>query len=240
MVVFNISAFLQALIIVIILGIFYLVGFNSFFEGNGILQMYFIHLVVAFTYKAGMKGRLFWIIPTWLISLCFVLMAVMLFSNTGMNETVFKLIKGLNYFIILFLAYRMIFGLNADFVKEFRNANLVLKNINKTEEYFEQNKKEFWIQISHTFVYPNRFFLYGYPAYKIIFRNSVTQQDFAEHYRMLIDLIKDRLTILSNRAKLGSLSFAVDNYLKTGEYSHSSNSLKNIAEVIDLENKATT
>ncbi|WP_298155150.1 hypothetical protein [Flavobacterium sp.] len=235
MVVFNIYAFTQAILVGLLLGLFYLVGWDN---DSGLLQMYLVYFLVAITYRSGMKGRLFWIIPTWLIALGFVFVFIGGYSNNSISPTLFRIVKILNYLFAMFLGYRMIFGLNAAFVKQYYQANLTLKNINSTDDYFVSNKKEFWAQVSHTFVYPNRFFLYVYPAYKLIFRGSVTKDDFIQHYDMLIHLIENRLVIPSNRHKLAGLSREIDRYNATSAYSHPSNALRNIAEVIDTENKA--
>lgn len=240
MVVFNIYAFLQALILALILGVFYLVGFDSFFEGHGFWQLYFIHFVVAFTYRAGLKGRLFWIVPTWLITVVLLLFLNIDFHNDGMNPMWFNCLKFFNIAFPLYLAYRMIFGLDADFVKEFRKAQLVLQNINTTEEYFQNNKKEFWILISHTFVVPNRLYLHSYWLHKLIFNASVPQTEFVEHYLTLIHLIRDRLSVASNKTELLRFDYNLSQFKQNGTYTHENDSLKKLAAAIDLEVKAVS
>lgn len=238
MVVFNIYAFMQALILALILGLFYLVGFDSFFEGKGFWQLYFIHFIVAFTYRAGMKGRLFWIIPTWLITIVLLLIINIDFHNDGMNPMWFNCLKFFNIAFPLYLAYRMIFGLDADFVKEFRKAQMVLQNINKTDDYFQNNKKEFWILISHTFVQPNQLYLYTYSLHKLIFKDSIPQSEFVEHYLTLIHLIRDRLSVESNKTELLRFDYTLSQFKQNGTYDHDSGSFKKLAAVIDLEVKA--
>ncbi|HLP65824.1 hypothetical protein [Flavobacterium sp.] len=236
MIVFNTGALAQSILLALIFGLFYLVGFDSFFEGTGLWQSYFIHLVVAFTYRVGLKGKLFWIIPTWLISLGLIVFANTQFHNDGMNNFLFQFLKVFNYVFPVLLAIRMILKLNSDFEAEFKKANLLLVNMNKTDAFFDEYKKEFWIQISHTFVYLNWVFLNFYSLYKIIFKNSITQDQFFNHYKLLIETMKNRVSIEKYKNKLEFYENEINGYFEKGQGVSSSDCLKVIAEVIETEN----
>src|SRR4051812_30067434 len=107
MIVFNIYAFFQALLVCVVLFIFHLLGINNFDGGNGIWKMYIVHFVVALSYKSGLRGTLFFVIPTWAVSLIAVLVTVASYENlNGMNETTFTAIKVINYVFIFILAFR--------------------------------------------------------------------------------------------------------------------------------------
>lgn len=232
MVVFNIYALFQAIILGIIVGIIYLINPNA----ESIWVAYIPFFAIILTYKAGIKGKLFWIIPTWLIVV--VAMFIYVRQHFTENNISDKIYIALNYIILLYTTFKMIFDASLSFKKDFQTADLILKNINKTDSYFENSKKEFWAQITHTFVRPSFFYKNFTSIYNTIFRTSISKREFINHYLLLIETIKNRLSITSNFEKI----LRVESYLKSNQRDEDTSLdfdfLDRLAEIIDMEVKS--
>lgn len=231
MVVFNISALGQGLILALVFGVFYL--FNISIDKTSIWLVYIPFFTVILTYKAGLKGKLFWIVPTWLIAVVamFIFLKVHFHEDTTSNS----IYIALNYILLLYIIYRMFFDDSRTFKKDFLKADLVLKNINKTEDYYENNKKEFWAQISHTFVRPSFFYKKLNSLYNLVFRTNISQKEFVRHNLLLVQTIKNRLSLSSNTDKISG----VESFLQRNKEGSNLNYdfLEELAKIIDYEVK---
>lgn len=243
MIVFNGNAVIQAIILALLGLLGYFLGIERFFDSFGdksgsIVGFYCIYAILYSTEIMGIKGKLFWI-PTWFLWLVFIFLFNLGYqSYFDPEDNLFnKIFHICNYFIPILLFYGMIRKLHNQFVSNFKNAHLVLANINKTDAWYENNKKQFWIELSHAFVRPGFVFLQFYPLYRFLFGNVITQEAFLEHYENLIALIKKRMTTSMNVAELNAFSMDIDNFKQTKSYSHSSGNLNAVAKVIDAENQ---
>ncbi|WP_298140256.1 hypothetical protein [Flavobacterium sp.] len=229
MVVFNINALLQAIILGLIVGIIYLINPDA----ESIWVAYIPFFAVILTYSSGLKGKLFWIIPTWLIAVgtMFVFLKEHFHEDTTSNSIYIIL----NYIMLLYVSYRMFFADSRAFKKDFLKADLVLKNMNKTDDYFENNKKEFWAQISHTFVRPSFFYKKLNSVYNFVFRTNISQKEFVKHNLFLVQTIKNRLSLSSNTDRI----IGIESFLQRNKEGHDLNYdfLEELAKIIDYEVK---
>lgn len=232
MIVFNINALVQVIFLAIVFGIIYLINPNA----QSIWFAYIPFFTVILTYKAGIKGKFFWIIPTWLVAVVIMFIYVKQhFTEDGIPD---KIYTTLNYIMLVYITIKMFFDASLAFKKEFQTADLILKNINKTDIYFENNKKEFWAQITHTFVRPSFFYKNFTSIYNTVFRTTISKIEFINHYLLLIETIKNRLSISSSLEKIER----IESYLQSSQKDEGINLdygfLNRLAEVIDLEVKS--
>lgn len=229
MIVFNLSALMQGIILALVFGAFYLLNIDI--TKTSIWLVYIPFFTVILTYSSGMKGKLFWIVPTWLVAV--VTMFVFIKQHFSEDTTSNSIYIVLNYILLLYISYRMFFADSRAFKKDFLTADLVLKNLNKTDEYYENNQKEFWAQISHTFVRPSFFYKKLNSIYNFVFRTNISKKDFVRHNLLLVQTIKNRLSLPSNTDKINSIeSFLGRNREGNGlTYDF----LDDLAKIIDYE-----
>ena len=244
-IVFNMYAVLQALIIAAIGALIYFTGFDRWIDSTSvasktvhIISLYFIYWILSSMDKRGIKGQLFWF-PTWFLCLAFI-MCVNAWDYDGDAHKGFwwQAFTVFNYVFPIYLGYRMFKILDAIFIAKFREANSVLTHMPKTDEYFEANKKAFWAQVSHTFVFPSNAFLFFYPIYHFLYRNSITKKEFVAHYHLLLETLKGKAASERNQTTLAKFWKQLDESIKTNNYYHEFSSLQNLAYVINSEHDA--
>lgn len=234
MIVFNTHAFYQAIVLAAGIYIAYLLKLDDFLSHKisdwiAILAMcYIAFFFLCYTELKGIKGKVFWT-PTWFI---FTLIIIVY----GFLKIEYIYLKYINLLLAVYLLYFYLKKFNMKFIEDFSKANTALNTLNTNEQLFINNKKEFWRQLSHAFIFPSNIFLFLHPVYKKVFKNSVSQEFFINHYFMFTNLIADKATKNYSRKDIRKFHASLEQYFKTGKYTHRLGSLTNLARIIDYEN----
>lgn len=239
MIVFNISALGQAIVIFLLvflcewMGIRHLLPFAQ--SVNDWLFMCFLYWIVAITYRAGVKGKVFWV-PTWIWGLGFLWLVGRLNgfydAEPGFWLATFKVFT---FVFPLFLGLVMVRRTDLKFYAQFAYARQSLANLNKTDAAYDMDKAAFWAGISHTFVWPSASFRFAYPLYKRVNTLVVAPEELAEHYKEVAHCIAPRVTRPENRMAMEQMEQRLAQSARFGEINL--DAIRKIAQVIDSENQ---
>jgi hypothetical protein len=185
MVVFNIAAIAQLLIIVILVGllhvIFGLFGFdliNHFGKRTGLVDGLLIVTYLAFYIDVrGLKGKLFWT-PVWLLTLFATILFVLNPSFVGYSAYT---LSGL--ILVPFVFWWMV---RRNILSKWGRAKNVMAEIDQMGPSRVENEK-FWMYLSGTYYKPGWLYFKGYDVWKFLFGGVLSKEDVAEHYLKLVN-----------------------------------------------------
>ena len=120
---------------------------NIGIDKASIWLVYIPFFTVILTYSAGLKGKLFWIVPTWLVAVG--LMVVFLKEHFYEDTTSNSILHCPKLYTITLRFLSNVFADSRAFKKDFLKADLVLKNMNKTDDYYETIKKSSGLNIAY-------------------------------------------------------------------------------------------
>ncbi|NUY80786.1 hypothetical protein HUK80_07775 [Flavobacterium sp. MAH-1] len=244
-VIFNMAALGQAIIIGIVVLLMYWTGLGDFFDRvspftqkvNSLIALYFIYWLIAATYRSGIKGKLFWI-PTWILALVVLwFVGVMVHDGEaipGFWNTMFQIFC---FAYPIFLGVKMIRRQDAKFLAQFHYARTTLLNLNKTDDAYENNKASFWAGISHAFVWPTSNYRYAHSIYEKINGQQVTKHELNEHFALLAQTIESRVTRPENTVRIAEVRPRFEMAVRSGNYNFEDGSIKQMAKIIDSENQ---
>ncbi len=231
MIVFNIHAIIQLVIIFLALLVCHVVCLpfgvdlieavgRSNNETNALI---FVAIIAMYTDIKGIKGRLFWI-PIWIIALALILFVnnsrFMMGHSTNANLVVLLLV--LLYFAFSWLHY----------AKRLRNAKMVLELLANQNPAL--SPVEYWNLVETAYYQPPFLFLKAYSLWQLIREPVFSGQDFVEHYGKLLDLQAFRdITLEPYDEWIRELKTKLNNTTDFSRYQDPERDLKRIAQIID-------
>ena len=242
MIIYNGSAFIQAL-----LGVFLLIGIHYFCsfvgidfdlsETNNLPDLFLIFTLFAtFTDARGLKGKVFFL-PTWIVSLLITVLVFITFSQ-GSDEANLTTVQ-YSVYITLFIAIPFIHGRVTGNVlrKSWEEKQAYLAQLKAKFDANEIEPAAFWLMASHVFHNPSLFFLKAYPVWKVIHWNPIDSRDFISFYQDFINMMNfDEIDSKFVKGKVLALSDALNNATSLSDYSHPSNAFAKLAQAIDIMN----
>jgi hypothetical protein len=237
MIVFNTAAFIQALILAIILLIFNLFGLLDFSRSESkIVQFFWLYMLYFYLFlskKVGLNGTLFWI-PTWFLCLVFIFLSNFTYFNfyDDSKNFSFKFITVINYILPIYFLYRMI--IYDDFKKAFELSSIILNQLPINPQ---ENLKNYWANVSHAIVEPSFLFKYYYFGYRFLKKNPVQEKELLEHYIKLLNKIKDKVTIDNDKEYLEKTLVNLMTSRNNLDLLHDYDFVKRVLEIVNREYK---
>ena len=229
MIVFNIHAIIQLIVIFLALMVGQLVcwpfGFDLIdaMDGNETNTLIFVAIIAMYTDIKGLKGRLFWI-PIWVIAILFLLF-VHNSSHWHSNVSYGNLI--VLSLLVIYVAFSWLHYSN-----RFNRAKLALDALQ--EQNHNSNPTEYWNLVAGAFYQPPFLFLKAYSLWKIMREPVFSGQDFREHYGRMLSLPAFReITLEPYDEWIRELKIKMESNADFGNYRDPERDLKRIAQIID-------
>jgi hypothetical protein len=229
-IIFNTAAFLQVLVLALVLGFLYLINLEGLFVHLGIhdavgmsFLSYLSFFIIAPMHRRGIQGHVFFL-PTWFIALT----APLFFAWMERQTAVFWITALIS--VVLWLRFALKNG--AFFIAEYAKANAALQQLKYMKAITDDESKTYWIVASHVFFRPSFLFLYANGLRKLVFRNSVTMEQFVQHYREFIPALKNTV---EHKAQFEQLT-EIDASFNRPNYDHTPGTLDKIAAIITAHN----
>ncbi|UAY50972.1 hypothetical protein [Ferruginibacter albus] len=216
---FNIAAFFQALLIVLICICYTFIDDRLLHLTNeiSIEKFYAFFLQIAaficvIMDVKGLHGRVLFL-PTWL--LCIVTSIFLGEIGWQDKSPMLWILLALSILIIFIYIYKMPAHLRKEWSEKKAAANQLKLAISKNPI----SDKDFWSIASNMFYSPSLLFTFCYSAWKFIFRHAIDEQEVLEHYRFMINTMPID-TIKGNRYKnwMISLKKELNNTKDTSGY----------------------
>lgn len=232
MIIYNVNAIIQLIIIAIIIGVIHLLllifGFN-FIEfttsnHNELNLIVLIAVISIFTHIKGIKGSLFFI-PVWILATGAIYVIAAINNYRGIYR------YALLWLALLLVLY--IFLWLRQTKKEWQKAQAALAQL-QLNQFASLPDGQLWNLVSHAFYKPPFYFQHLYPFWKITHNHIFSSADFFTHYKTLLSLPPlltyhspvDNDWFQAFRQKINSS----DN---TSTYSNLSKDLQKFAQIID-------
>ncbi|MDX2361267.1 MAG: hypothetical protein QNK23_10705 [Crocinitomicaceae bacterium] len=245
--IFNIQAIFQAILGVVVVGLLHLLlslfGLDYDMIGGtreAFVSLLIIAYIAAYTDAKGLKGKLFYL-PAWIV---FILGAILVFNmtygesrynhDTGLNvKENLAFLQSFLYGTSLLIALIHIRKSKAHLRKVWTEQKEHLNSLKAAVQEYNEIPVDFWVIASRVYFKPSIFFLYNNGIWKLLFSNSIDENEFLEYYRDFINLIDLDTLDEEHRNNMSILKSALNKATSFQDYDHPTNSLANLASVIN-------